>query len=454
MSSSAGPNIITNGLILHYDVADINSYPNSGINIYNLADSSTYSHIKLYGDYTNYASIENGVVNLSGLGDNSTSGSYLNGSGNLGQTVNSDFTTIGFMLRTGSNSAEIIDYRGTGRRLSFEVTNTTIQFNQREVIDGGDGYPTYITSASVTNELDTWNCYGVSRNGDSWSFYKDGELLTTNHFTMSEEITGGTDYSIGISWSDDDYISNGLNGSLGPLFHYTRALSSSEISQHFNSLKFRFNIPYQSPSNIITDGLILHLDATDTNSYPGSGTTWYDLSGNGADASAVNLPTYTTGDGEPYFQFNGTDHEFHSVDISQEYRDLIIVLQPDNNVYNMTFGHHDNHDDSLRIPYGTLRTATISDQNDWHYGSESDVFVNGQFDATGVSMLSDWSILRTYRSNDSGFGTSFRYEISSNFLSARHYGGKIRMILAYDRKLKGREVSYMYNILKQRFNTQ
>jgi hypothetical protein len=31
---------------------------------------------------------------------------------------------------------------------------------------------------------------------------------------------------------------------------------------------------------IVTDGLVLALDAADKNSYPGSGTTWYDISGN------------------------------------------------------------------------------------------------------------------------------------------------------------------------------
>ena len=32
---------------------------------------------------------------------------------------------------------------------------------------------------------------------------------------------------------------------------------------------------------IVRDGLVLALDAADRNSYPGSGTTWNDLSGNG-----------------------------------------------------------------------------------------------------------------------------------------------------------------------------
>ena len=34
-------------------------------------------------------------------------------------------------------------------------------------------------------------------------------------------------------------------------------------------------------ANVVRDGLVLHLDAANVKSYPGSGTTWYDLSGNG-----------------------------------------------------------------------------------------------------------------------------------------------------------------------------
>ena len=37
---------------------------------------------------------------------------------------------------------------------------------------------------------------------------------------------------------------------------------------------------------IVTSGLVLALDAADINSYPGSGTTWYDLSGNNYDAES------------------------------------------------------------------------------------------------------------------------------------------------------------------------
>ena len=55
---------------------------------------------------------------------------------------------------------------------------------------------------------------------------------------------------------------------------------------------------------VITDGLVLALDAGDTNSYPGSGTTWFDLSGNGNNGTNSNM-TYSSNNGG-IFDFNNT----------------------------------------------------------------------------------------------------------------------------------------------------
>lgn len=53
---------------------------------------------------------------------------------------------------------------------------------------------------------------------------------------------------------------------------------------------------------VITNGLVLALDANSTESYPGSGTNWIDLSGNGNNATLVNAPTYGSGT----FTFDGS----------------------------------------------------------------------------------------------------------------------------------------------------
>jgi hypothetical protein len=49
--------------------------------------------------------------------------------------------------------------------------------------------------------------------------------------------------------------------------------------------------------NIVKDGLIFNLDAAKVDSYPGSGTTWRDISGFQNSASLTNGPTFNTSNG-------------------------------------------------------------------------------------------------------------------------------------------------------------
>lgn len=57
---------------------------------------------------------------------------------------------------------------------------------------------------------------------------------------------------------------------------------------------------------IVTDGLVLCLDAADRNSYPGSGTTWSDLSGNTNTGTLTNGPTFSSANGGNIV-FDGTN---------------------------------------------------------------------------------------------------------------------------------------------------
>ena len=45
--------------------------------------------------------------------------------------------------------------------------------------------------------------------------------------------------------------------------------------------------------SIITDGLVLAVDAANTKSYPGSGSIWKDLTGNGRDGTFAGSPTFS-----------------------------------------------------------------------------------------------------------------------------------------------------------------
>ena len=57
---------------------------------------------------------------------------------------------------------------------------------------------------------------------------------------------------------------------------------------------------------IVTDGLVLALDAGNTKSYPGSGTSWSDLSGNGNNGTLVNGVVFSNSNGG-IFDFDGID---------------------------------------------------------------------------------------------------------------------------------------------------
>lgn len=59
---------------------------------------------------------------------------------------------------------------------------------------------------------------------------------------------------------------------------------------------------------IVTDGLVLALDAANPKSYPGSGATWSDLSGKGRNGSLVGTPTYAADNGG-ILTFNGTTQQ-------------------------------------------------------------------------------------------------------------------------------------------------
>jgi hypothetical protein len=70
---------------------------------------------------------------------------------------------------------------------------------------------------------------------------------------------------------------------------------------------------------IVRDGLVLALDAADRNSYPGTGTTWNDLSGNGRnftlDGSGITWSsngTFTLEDGGASYNqnYNATKTRF------------------------------------------------------------------------------------------------------------------------------------------------
>jgi hypothetical protein len=64
-------------------------------------------------------------------------------------------------------------------------------------------------------------------------------------------------------------------------------------------------IASETGENIVTDGLIFRVDAGDSASYPGTGTTWTDVI-NGNNGTILNGTAYNSAEGG-YFDFDGVD---------------------------------------------------------------------------------------------------------------------------------------------------
>ena len=78
--------------------------------------------------------------------------------------------------------------------------------------------------------------------------------------------------------------------------------SSTSAIEHHNGTTWKYFAATESPDVVYPTSLKMYLDASNTNSYPGNGTTWFDLTTNGNNGAISNTSWNSGG----YFDFNGT----------------------------------------------------------------------------------------------------------------------------------------------------
>jgi hypothetical protein len=94
--------------------------------------------------------------------------------------------------------------------------------------------------------------------------------------------------------------SNYINGHLKKFMYYGSPVTEDNLRSLTGNTRSTFR------EQIVTDGLVLNLDAGNPASYPGSGTTWSDLSGNGNNGTLLNGVGYS-GDNLGSLVFDGVD---------------------------------------------------------------------------------------------------------------------------------------------------
>jgi hypothetical protein len=214
---------------------------------------------------------------------------------------------------------------------------------------------------------------------------------------------------------------------------------------------------------IVTNGLVLALDAADRNSYVSGSTTWNDLSGQNAHGTIVGSIAFVNSGAQSYMNFaTANDSNYISSTASQNYLDFTAVILPDftrseasslagligtNTAASLA-------DKSLRFAAvdGTgpwsMTSRNPGDANDWANPSATTYYVNGKASNT---LVSGWNVFGGYRTNQSTFPLSFSYYLGSSGYTARGFQGRIACMYMYNRQLSANEQLQNYNALKSRF---
>ena len=217
---------------------------------------------------------------------------------------------------------------------------------------------------------------------------------------------------------------------------------------------------------IVTDGLVLCLDAANAKSYPGSGTTWYDLSGNGNNGTLVNGPTFNS-DNNGFLGFDFTNDVVEISDAnSLSFIDNIFTFNfwVNFNAVNVTQGvigkrgwEYSIHTTGSNILYfycwntsGSIvyvLSSTI-EENKWYNfvftadGTTSYLYRNGLFIGSGAksgnNMGNTTAILTVGRGGQSSTGNAF-------------LNGKISSVMFYSSFFNLQEVQQNFQALRGRY---
>jgi len=290
MKSAAGgqqySGLISNGLEILLDATNSSSYSGSGTTITNIAPSGTP-----FGN----ATIKQGTYNANtqGVAGFQNLRAWIDGFGTITYPT---FTYNVWVNFQGDNSYNTI----------IDQNNDQWFFGLKDqrVMTYNLGYYTtrYLKIAKWYNL-----CVAHTQGGNT-KFYVNGVPVYDTGGATSSAQPSFTNWSFGAggvsssSNGDEPFI-----GVISLISIYDRELSATEIKTNFDALASNYD--YASGS-ISSSNLICHLDANNSSSYGGSGTTWSDLSSstnNFTLASGGATPTYTSSVGISYFQFDGTD---------------------------------------------------------------------------------------------------------------------------------------------------
>jgi hypothetical protein len=310
-------NIVTSGLVIQLDAYESSSY-SGGTTVFDITGG--YNHTLIGATYT----VLNGIKCFDCTTGNNRVNYELTGP----TLPNSGYTYITW--------ARLIPSTAGFRTLLYtsgppKITPITIPNGTSTLGYWATGFVS--SGHDVASSAGVWVQFAVVGTNTSQTFYINGSQVGS---TINEGA-GGTRHW---GWGNNDIVAQPF-GHVANMYFYNRQLSLAEITQQYNYLAPRFVEPTatptttstptvtptstttQTPTNTttttptptstpavpVTSNLRLYYDPSNPSSYPGTGTTINDLSGNGLNGSMSGI-TFTT----PYFSYNGTSSQIRVAD--------------------------------------------------------------------------------------------------------------------------------------------
>jgi hypothetical protein len=219
---------------------------------------------------------------------------------------------------------------------------------------------------------------------------------------------------------------------------------------------------------IVTNGLVLALDAADRNSYPGSGTTWTDLSGNGNNGTLTNGPTFSNNS----IVFDGVDDYVLLPNIAVSTLPAFSICfwakitsgASSPTVYSE--GTPSSWPNNLFIIYCGVTGGPIEGRVQVWFGNSTRLIGTTDLRNTGWNFISyvqnstsnrQIHVNNTIQSTNTELITSTATHASigannNNGTYVQFFNGNISVLSTYNRALSATEIQQNYNAQKSRFN--
>ena len=220
---------------------------------------------------------------------------------------------------------------------------------------------------------------------------------------------------------------------------------------------------------IITNGLVLCLDAANAKSYPGSGTAWTDLSGRG-NTGTLTGAGYSSSNGGS-ISFDGTDDYINcgSPSILNSFSSGVTccawIKSSSTNIYSGIIqkwyqsGFQGGY--QMNISTGNVVSFAIGDNLSNYSGiSGTTNVINGiwhycvgTYDLSTIKVYVDTSLNGSFASSRSvvNSNNSTLYVGQDDFSPSRRFNGNIAQTQIYNRALTAAEIQQNYNALKSRY---